>query len=111
MPPELVLESLCQAGNWLLYLTTDRRQTGALLSVAEASFGGPVHPGDTLLLHGTVESMNDERVIFSGTARVGDRVVLEAREIMCALMPAEKLEDPDSLRRRADTVLRSQAIR
>ncbi len=33
MPPPFVLEAFCQAGTWLIMITTDRRKRAALLSV------------------------------------------------------------------------------
>src|SRR6202012_445980 len=33
MPPPLVLEAFCQAGTWLVMITTDRRKRAALLSI------------------------------------------------------------------------------
>ena len=99
MPPPLALEALCQAGTWLIMITTERRKRAALLSVASVEFLGPIVPGDVLELEGTVDSMNDEVAVISGRVTVGDRVVLEAREIMCALMDADRLADLDDTER------------
>ena len=52
-----------------------------------------------LELEGTVDSMNDEVAVISGRVTVDDRVVLEAREIMCALMDADRLADLDDTER------------
>src|SRR4051794_13430175 len=60
MPPPLVLESLCQAGTWLVMITTGRRKRAALLSIGAVDFHGAVRPGDVLHLEGTVESMSNE---------------------------------------------------
>ena len=75
------------------------RKRAALLSVASVEFLGPIVPGDVLELEGTVDSMNDEVAVISGRVTVGDRVVLEAREIMCALMDADRLADLDDTER------------
>jgi hypothetical protein len=63
------------------------------------------------LMEGRVESVDDERVIFSGLVRVGDDVILTANEIMCALIAVEQLDDPDSVRERADVALHGRARR
>ena len=42
MPPPFVLEALCQAGTWLIMITTDRRKRAALLSVGSVDFLGDV---------------------------------------------------------------------
>ena len=108
MPPALVLESLCQAGAWLVYLSTNGESSAALLSVAAVEFGDPVRAGDSLDLRGTVESMNEERAVLSGTVSVRGKVVLSATDIMCALTPTEMLDDPEQMRRRAELVLRGR---
>jgi len=99
MPPPLVLESLCQAATWLVMATTGFRLRAALLSIDEVHWDGPVRPGDVLELDGTVESMSDEMAVLSGTAAVGTRTVLRAGAVMCALIPADDLEDPDAVSR------------
>ena len=49
----LVLEALCQAGTWLVMITTERRKRAALLSIGSVDFLGDVAPGDVLDLEGT----------------------------------------------------------
>jgi len=93
MPPPLVLEALCQAGTWLVMISTDRRKRAALLSIGSVDFLGDVRPGDVLDLEGTVESMNDEVAVVSGRVTVEGRPVLEAGDIMCALIDAGDLAD------------------
>lgn len=106
MPPPLVLEALCQAGTWLIMISTDTRKRAALLSVASVSFLADVEPGDVIDLVGTVESMTDEMAVLSGTATVGDTTVMEARDIMCALIDAEDLQGVEDTNRLRDTLLR-----
>jgi len=99
MPPPLVLEALCQAGTWLVMISTDRRKRAALLSIGSVDFLGDVRPGDVLDLEGTVESMNDEVAVVSGRVTVEGRPVLEAGDIMCALIDAGDLADLDDTER------------
>jgi 3-hydroxyacyl-[acyl-carrier-protein] dehydratase len=91
MPPPLVLESFCQAGTWLVMLTTDTRKRAALLSIGSVEFLADVRPGDVLELVGEVESMNEEVAVLSGRALVDGTPVMEAKDIMCALIDAETL--------------------
>ena len=93
MPPPLVLEALCQAGTWLIMISTERRKLAALLQIAAVSFLGDVRPGDVIELTGDVSSMSDEIAVLSGTAPVDGRAVMEATDIMCALIDAEDLAD------------------
>ncbi len=99
MPPPLVLEALCQAGTWLVMISTERRKRAALLSIGFVDFLGDVRPGDVLDLQGTVESMNDEVAVVSGRVTVEGRPVLEAGDIMCALIDAVDLADLDDTER------------
>ncbi len=99
MPPPLVLEALCQAGTWLVMISTERRKRAALLSIGFVDFLGDVRPGDVLDLQGTVESMNDEVAVVSGRVTVEGRPVLEAGDIMCALIDAGDLADLDDTER------------
>jgi 3-hydroxyacyl-[acyl-carrier-protein] dehydratase len=99
MPPPFLLEALCQAGTWLVMLSTDLRKRAALLSVGSVSFLGDVHPGDVLEMEGSVDSMSDEVAVVSGRVLVSGQPVLEANEIMCVLIDANDLEDVEDTRR------------
>jgi 3-hydroxyacyl-[acyl-carrier-protein] dehydratase len=99
MPLPLMLEALCQAGTWLIMITTERKKRAALLSVASVEFRGYVKPGDVLDLEGTVESMSDEVAVLSGRVMVDGRPVMEAKDIMCALIDAGDLADLDDTAR------------
>jgi 3-hydroxyacyl-[acyl-carrier-protein] dehydratase len=109
MPPPLVLEAFCQAGTWLVMITTERRKRAALLSIESVEFLGDVHPGDVLELVGTVESMGDEVAVLSGRAESDGRVVLEVRDVMCALIDADTLADLDDTERLQKTLTREGA--
>jgi 3-hydroxyacyl-[acyl-carrier-protein] dehydratase len=110
----LVLEALCQAGSWLVLLSTGHRKRAALLSLGEVSFHGDVEPGAVLLLDAEITSVSADAAILDGTARVAgdpmtgpDRTVLTATGIMCALIDAERLDDPTATRRMGDQLVRS----
>lgn len=99
MPSPLVLESLCQAGSWLVMVSTALRLRAVLLSIDEVTFAGPVRPGDVLQLRGVVESFDEERAALSGTVSVDGQVVMRADTILCALRPTAELENVDDVRR------------
>jgi 3-hydroxyacyl-[acyl-carrier-protein] dehydratase len=114
MPPPLVLEALCQAGSWLVLLSSDHRKRAALLTVGEVSFHDHVRPGDVLLLDAEITSSSDDAAILDGTVRVPGRTgtaragtVLTATGIMCALIDADRLDDPAATRRMADQLVRA----
>lgn len=95
MPPPLVLEALCQAATWLIVASTGSRKRAALLQIGSVSFLDAVRPGDVIELEGHVASMTDEMAVLSGTATVDGRRVLEATDVMCALIDAGDLQDLD----------------
>ena len=48
MPPPFVLEAFCQAGTWLIMITTERRQARRAAPVGSVDCIGDVRPGDVL---------------------------------------------------------------
>lgn len=108
MPPPFALEALCQAGTWLVMITTDRKKRAALLSIGSVDFLGPVRPGEELVLEGTVDSMSDEVAVVSGKVTVDGRSVLEAKDIMCALIDADDLADLDDTKRLQKMLTRAE---
>jgi 3-hydroxyacyl-[acyl-carrier-protein] dehydratase len=109
MPPALVLEALCQAGTWLVMISTERRQRAALLSLEQVRFLGAVRPGDVIDVVGTVDSIGERSAVFSGVASVAGVPVLEARHIMCALIEASDLERLDDTERMQRLLTRAGA--
>jgi 3-hydroxyacyl-[acyl-carrier-protein] dehydratase len=107
MPAPFLLESLCQAGTWLIIASTELRKRAALVSVASVEFAGEVHPGDVLDIEGTVESFGDETAVISGQITVDGHLVLQAKDIMCTLINVEDLEDAESTRRMKDMLIRA----
>ena len=107
IPPPLVLEALCQAGTWLIMITTERRQRAALLSIGTVEFLGDARPGDIIILEGNVESWGDEIAVISGQATVDGTPILTASEIMCILIDANDLADPDETARLQQLFTRS----
>jgi 3-hydroxyacyl-[acyl-carrier-protein] dehydratase len=107
MPAPLVLEALCQAGTWLIMLSTQRRKRAALLRIGDVRFLGDVRAGDVLVLDGVVESMGEEVAVLSGRAAVDGAPVMLAKDIMCALINADDLEDPEDSGRMLSMLTRS----
>jgi 3-hydroxyacyl-[acyl-carrier-protein] dehydratase len=109
MPYPFILEALCQAGTWLVMITTDRAKRAALLSIGTVEFLGAVHPGDVLELEGSVDSMSDEVAVVSGRVTVDGTAILEAKEIMCALIDADDLASLDDTERLQNMLTRAVA--
>jgi 3-hydroxyacyl-[acyl-carrier-protein] dehydratase len=99
MPPPFVLEAFCQAGTWLIMLTTERRKRAALLQVGSVTWHRDVRPGDVLVMEGQIASFGDESAVLGGTVTVDGETVLECEDVMCALIDASDLADLDDTER------------
>jgi 3-hydroxyacyl-[acyl-carrier-protein] dehydratase len=115
LPAPLVLESLCQAGTWLVLLSTGHRKRAALLAVDDARFAADVRPGDVLLLDAEIVSWSDDAAVLDGTVRAarpdGAVTVLTATGILCALVDADRLDDPAATRRMGEQLTGPGVIR
>lgn len=109
MPYPFMLEALCQAGTWLVMITTERRKRAALLSIGSVEFLADAHPGDVLILEGNVDSMSDEVAVVSGRVTIDGETALEAKDVMCALIDADGLADLDDTKRLQDMLTRAEA--
>jgi 3-hydroxyacyl-[acyl-carrier-protein] dehydratase len=109
LPSALLLEALCQAGSWLLLLSSDLRQRAALLSIGSVTYMRDVKVGAVLQLEGHVDSMSSEMAVFSGQVLVEGSPVLAAQDIMCALLAAEQLEEREQTNSMRRLLLREDA--
>jgi 3-hydroxyacyl-[acyl-carrier-protein] dehydratase len=99
MPPPFVLEAFCQAGTWLIMITTDRSKRAALLQVGSVNWHREVRPGDVLVMHGEMSEFGNETAVLSGTVTVDGETVLDCEDVMCALIDADELADLDDTER------------
>jgi 3-hydroxyacyl-[acyl-carrier-protein] dehydratase len=99
MPPPFVLEAFCQAGTWLIMITTERRKRAALLQVGSVTWHRDVRPGDVLVMDGRIVSFGDETAVLSGVVTVDGDTVLECEDVMCALIDASDLADLEDTER------------
>jgi 3-hydroxyacyl-[acyl-carrier-protein] dehydratase len=99
MPPPFVLEAFCQAGTWLIMITTDRRKRAALLQVGSVTWHRDIRPGDVLVMEGETSSFGDETAVLGGRVTVDGETVLECEDVMCALIDSEDLADLDTTER------------
>ena len=108
MPPPFVLEALCQAGTWLIMITTDRRKRAALLSVGSVTWHANVRPGDVLILEGACDSFGEDTAVVSGRVTVDGDTILEATDVMCALIDADTLADLEDTERLQKMLTRAE---
>ena len=86
MPGVLIIEALAQATGVLAFVSNSGKPEGEmfyLVGVDKTRFKHPVEPGDQLLLDVKVHRIKRGIGVFSGVARVEDKVVASA-ELMCA---------------------------
>jgi 3-hydroxyacyl-[acyl-carrier-protein] dehydratase len=109
MPAPFVLEALCQAATWLIMISTERAKRAALLSIGSVDWHEDVRPGEILEMVGEIGSFGNETAVVSGQVSVEGRTVLEAQDIMCALIDADTLADLDDTKRLQDMLTRAEA--
>jgi 3-hydroxyacyl-[acyl-carrier-protein] dehydratase len=109
MPPPFVLEALCQAATWLIMISTERAKRAALLSIGSVDWHADVGPGEILEMVGEVSSFGAETAVVSGHVSVNGVKVLEAQDIMCALIDADTLADLDDTKRLQHMLTRAGA--
>lgn len=108
MPPPFVLEAFCQAGTWLIMISTDRRKRAALLQVGSVTWHRDVRPGEVLVMEGETSSFGEETAVLSGRVTVEGETVLECEDVMCALIDARDLADLDDTARLQKTLTRAE---
>lgn len=85
-PGVLILEAMAQAAGILAFKSVGKLEPGELYYFAgidEARFKHPVQPGDQMIFEVTFVKTKRGLTRFEGIAKVGDKVVCEAK-MMCA---------------------------
>lgn len=105
VPFGVVLEALCQAGAWLVLLSSEHRKRAALLSIGEVTVLGEAVPGDVLRSSAEVVSAGRRTAFVHGRVEVAGVPILIVRNLMCALIDADRLDDPAETARMAHALL------
>ena len=80
MPGVMMIETLVQAGAWLIRATDDFKDSVALLGQARAvKFNNFVRPGQTLQVRLSIHSRRDGETTFKATGEVEGQNALSAR--------------------------------
>ncbi len=108
MPPPFVLEAFCQAGTWLIMISTERRKRAALLQVGSVTWHRDIRPGDVLVMEGETSSFGDQTAVLGGRVTVDGEPVLECEDVMCALIDAGELADLDETERLQKLLTRAE---
>ncbi|MGA8164255.1 MAG: 3-hydroxyacyl-ACP dehydratase FabZ [Waddliaceae bacterium] len=89
MPGVLILEALAQTGGILVHLK-GREKIAVLLSVRQAKFRNPAHPGDVLYLRGEGLHLSSKGGRIKAIATVNEKVAAEA-EVGFALVDKSQI--------------------
>lgn len=105
MPGVLMLESLVQAGGWLIRHSEDFAQSTVLLKEVKAvRYNSFVSPGNTLLVQMSVRKRNGTVWEFNGSGMVNGNSAISARLSLEAFNLSDRnpeLEESDAHRRAA----------
>ena len=83
LPGVLMLETMVQAGAWLIRVTEDYRHSIiALKSVKALRYGNFVSPGEQLVLQVDVKSQKDGETTLQGKGTVGPTSVVSGRIVL-----------------------------
>jgi 3-hydroxyacyl-[acyl-carrier-protein] dehydratase len=90
MPGVLLIEALAQVGGILIFLKGVTTKIAVLLSVNNAKFRNPVHPGDVLILKCDGLHLSSRAGKVKVEALVNDKIAVEA-EISFALVDKSQI--------------------
>ncbi|MFF0607906.1 hypothetical protein ACFYUD_04455 [Nocardia tengchongensis] len=110
LPFGLALEALCQAGAWLVLLSSAHTKRAALLTVGEVTMYRDALPGDVLRMTAQVVHATPEAAVVDGWIEVDGERIMFARNIMCALIDADRLDDPEDTERMARHLLGEELV-
>ena len=83
MPGVLMLESLYQAGSWLVYLTNEYRHSAVLLKEARnVKYADFIQPGGTLTFHAEIIKQNGPLTTLKAQGLVGETVAVNGRLVL-----------------------------
>lgn len=98
LPELLLLESFLQLGNWLVLLSSDFQQMGAVARISEVRFHGFLPPAGVLQMEVTLARQRDDGFELSGEGRVAGRTIITGLGCLAAPVPAAEYVRPEDLR-------------
>ncbi len=100
----VVSEAVGQLVSWMAL--RDNKFTGrpVFLFASQIDLSGSIPAPGTVDLEAWISSRSEDSFIFSGTAKVGGKTVVEIKECGGYFMPLAELEDPEVTRKRFETL-------
>lgn len=109
MPGVMMVETLVQAGGWLIRATDDFEHSVVLLKQARAvKFNNFVRPGQTLAVHLTVQNRGEGETTFKATSEVEGKTAVSARLTLAHFNLADRNPDLAESDRNRIALLRRQ---
>lgn len=104
LPQPLAAEAIGQLAAWAAMAQLDFRARPVAGLAQETIFRSLCAPGQTLTLEVEIESCSEEAIAYSGSARVGERPILELRHAVGPMMPMQDFDDPALVRADFETL-------
>ena len=100
----VVSEAVGQLVSWMAL--RDNKFTGrpVFLFASQIDLSGSIPAPGTVDLEAWISNRSEDSFIFSGTAKVGGKTVVEIKECGGYFMPLAELEDPEVTRKRFETL-------
>lgn len=98
LPEMLLLESFLQLGNWLVMLSSDFQQMGAVARISEVRFQDYLLPGQRLQLEVRVTRRREDGFELAGQGLVDGRNVISGLGCLATPVPLVEYLDPDDMR-------------
>jgi 3-hydroxymyristoyl/3-hydroxydecanoyl-(acyl carrier protein) dehydratase len=96
-PQSLVAEAIGQLAAWYAMSHGGFAGRPVAALAGQTRYFSDGLPGELLSLEARIDSCDSDSVSYSGSARVGERLVLELRDCSGAMLPQEQFDDPSCL--------------
>lgn len=93
LPQAYAAEAIAHCISWLVIASLEFRAKPIAVTTQEMLFDGWARPGDQLRLEADINNLRDDSALCSGRALIGERVLAEMKNGICAFVPMEALED------------------
>ena len=98
LPETLLVESMLQAGNWLVVLSSDFEKMGIVVGLQRVEISRSLRPGEMVTFHLNLGSRREDAIYMEGKGYVQGEKILEGKGAMAILRPLDEFEYPPDLR-------------
>ncbi len=105
-PSLLMIESLFQLGNWLIFISSEFTKIGFITMFFKMEILRCPSAGDKLLMNVNIESINQDKLIMSGTASIDNEIIFKGTRCFAHLVNLEDYYKPEDLQVRFSEIYR-----